>query len=125
MIPKKKNGVHGYEVINPLYCYESGNISFKSLFEGGDPVKIERAAIIINRGWIPANLRDRKLRPEINSRELVKFRGTFRAGKDIHSYTHPNNPDNNEWYNLSLLDLGLFWELPNFDEQKYYYFQAV
>ena len=22
-------------------------------------------------------------------------------------------------------DIGIFWDLPNFDEQKYYYFQAV
>ena len=49
----------------------------------------------------------------------------FRYGKDIHSYTHPNNPDNNEWHNLALEDIGLYWDLVNFDEQKYFYFQAV
>jgi hypothetical protein len=61
----------------------------------------------------------------VNSRKLVKIRGVFRAGKDIHDYKAPNNPDNNEWHNICLEDIGIFWELPNFDEQKHYYFQAV
>lgn len=125
LIPRKKDGVDGFDVINPIYCYEGGKISFGNLLGGQDPVKIERAAIIVNRGWIPANLRDRSARPELNTRQLVKVRGVFRKGKDIHEYKYPNNPDNNEWYNLALEDIGLFWDLPNWDEAKYYYFQAV
>ena len=98
----------------------------KELIGDGDPVKIERAAIIVNRGWIPATLRDKKTRPnEVNSRQLVKMKGTFRRGKDIHDYKIPNNPDNNEFYNLALEDIGIFWDLPNFDEAKYYYFHAM
>ena len=98
----------------------------KELFNGGDPVKIERSAIIVNRGWIPLELKDKRTRPtEVNSRHLVKIKGVFRAGKDIHDYKVPNNPDNNEWHNLALEDIGIFWDLPNWDEAKYYYFQAV
>ena len=96
------------------------------MFEGGDPVQIDRAAIIINRGWIPANLKDKRKRPaEINSRQLVKIKGSFRRGKDIHDYKYPNNPDNNEWHNLALEDIGIFWDLPNYDEAKYYYFHTM
>lgn len=70
LIPKKGlHGEEGYDVINPLYCYEGGRLSMKNLFEGKDMVNIERAAIIVNRGWIPASLKDKKTRPtEINSR---------------------------------------------------------
>lgn len=70
LIPKKNAaGVDGFDVINPLYCYEGGKVSMKELMNDGDPVKVERSAIIINRGWIPANLRDKRFRPtEINSR---------------------------------------------------------
>lgn len=53
------------------------------------------------------------------------MKGVFRAGKDLHDYKIPNNPDNNEWHNLSLEDIGIYWDLPNFDEAKYYYFQAI
>jgi len=123
LIPKKKDGVHGFDVINPLYCYEGGKVSFKELFANNDMVKVERAAMIVHRGWIPANLRDKRTRPtEINSRQLVKMKGVFRKGKDIHDYKVPNNADNNEWNNLSLEDIGIFWDLPNWDETKYYYF---
>jgi hypothetical protein len=126
LIPVEKNGTPGFDVINPLYCYEGGKVSMKELQNDGDPVKVERAAIIVNRGWIPAHLRDKRTRPtEVNSRQLVKIKGTFRKGKDIHDYKIPNNPDNNEFYNLALEDIGIFWDLPNFDEAKYYYFHAV
>ena len=98
----------------------------KDLFKGGDPVHIERSAIIINRGWIPAQLRDKRSRPnEVNSRKLIKIKGVFRKGKNVHEYSVPNNPDNNDWNNLCLEDIGIFWDLPNFDEQKHYYFQKV
>jgi cytochrome oxidase assembly protein ShyY1 len=73
LIPKDRvvNGVtiKGFDVINPLYCYEGGKLSFKNAFSKKDPVKIERAAIIVNRGWIPAEYRDKRSRPEeVNSR---------------------------------------------------------
>ena len=53
------------------------------------------------------------------------MKGTFRAGLDVHQYKYPNNPDNNEWHNLALEDIGIFWDLPNFDEAKFYYFHAL
>lgn len=112
-------------MINPLYCYEGGRLSFKKAFKKEDPVSIERAAIIINRGWIPAHLKDKRSRPnELNTRKLMKFRGTFRKGKNIHDYKVPNNPDNGEWNNLALEDIGIYWDLSNFDECKHYYFHV-
>ena len=54
-----------------MYCYEGGRLSFKNAVEGKDPVSVERAAIIINRGWIPEELKDRRSRHyEVNSRKL-------------------------------------------------------
>lgn len=37
----------------------------------------------------------------------------------------PNNADANEWHNLCLEDIGQFWDLPNWDDNKYFYFEAV
>jgi hypothetical protein len=56
---------------------------------------------------------------------LVKINGTFRKGKNVHDYRVPNDPDSNEWNNLALEDIGIYWELPNFDECKFFYFHAV
>jgi len=55
----------------------------------------------------------------------VKIPGTWRKGKNLHDYRYANNPDNNEWHNIQLEDIGMFWDLPNFDEMKHYYFQAT
>lgn len=130
MIPRKKlidgNWQEGYDIINPVYCYEGGKFSFKNLFNKEDPVIVDRAALIVNRGWIPAIYKDKRSRPnEINTRKLHKFRGVYRRGKDVHDYTIPNNHENGDWNNLSLEDISLYWELPNFDEIKHYYFQVV
>ena len=115
--------MEGYDVINPLYCYEGGKISFRRAFAKEDPVSVERAALIINRGWIPKELKDKRSRPnELNSRRLTRFNGVFMKGKNIHDYKVPNNTDNNEWHNLQLEDIGIYWDLPNFDECKHYYF---
>lgn len=120
------NAQKGYNVVNPLYCYEGGRLSFQRAFEKEDPVSIERAAIIVNRGWIPAELKDRRSRThELSTRKLVKLRGVWRKGKNLHDYKIPNNPDNNEWHNMALEDIGIYWDLPNFDECKHYYFEVV
>ena len=116
----------GFDVINPFYCYEGGKISMEKGLRLEDPISIERAALIVRRGWIPAAFREKSSRPaEINSKELVKINGCYMPGKNVHDYKIPNNPDNNDWNNLCLEDIGLYWDLPNFDEAKYYYFHCV
>jgi len=98
----------------------------KALMTETDSISVARAALIVKRGWVPAAYRERTSRPEeLNSRELVKITGCFMAGKDVHNYTIPNNPDANDWNNLCLEDIGIYWDLPNFDECKFYYFHCV
>ena len=100
----------------------------KGLEKGADgAISIDRSAIIVVRGWIPAQYKDKRSRPQEATQEkrLIKMTGTWLKGKDLHDYKVPNNPDNNEWHNLALEDIGLFWDLPNFDECKFYYFRAV
>jgi len=85
----------------------------------------ERSAIIINRGWIPHHLKDRSKRQEANTRMLTKVRGCWKRSKNIHDYKYPNNPNTNEWHNACVGDMATFWQLPNFNEFKFFYFQAV
>ena len=131
LIPRTKvidgKSIEGFDVVNPFYCYEGGKISLSAAMRAsGDPISVERAAIIVKRGWVPAAYKERTSRPlEQNSRELVKITGCFMPGKNVHDYSIPNNPDSGEWNNLCLEDLGIYWDLPNFDELKYYYFHQV
>ena len=130
LIPRKKEiegqMVDGFDVINPFYCYEGGKISMEKSLLLVDPISIERSALVVRRGWVPAQYREKSSRPkEINSKELVKINGCYMPGKNVHEYTVPNNPDANDWNNLCLEDITLYWDLPNFDEAKYYYFHCV
>ena len=60
LIPRKKDGEDGFDVLNPLYCYDGGKISFRQMSEGTQqPIIIDRAAVIVNRGWIPYSLKDK------------------------------------------------------------------
>ena len=62
LIPKKKNGVDGFLVFNPLYCYDGGKFKLMESLETKQEFKgitIDRAAVIVNRGWIPHQLKDK------------------------------------------------------------------
>ena len=75
---------------------------------------------MINRGWIPYELKDRKSRisQEGTTKHLTKVYGVFRPGKDIHDYKIPNDPDNGEWHNLALEDIAMYFKMINKNECK-------
>eukprot|EP00997_Jenningsia_sp_PLL12_P005647 NODE_2177_length_971_cov_95.758134_g1790_i0.p1 GENE.NODE_2177_length_971_cov_95.758134_g1790_i0~~NODE_2177_length_971_cov_95.758134_g1790_i0.p1 ORF type:complete len:154 (-),score=46.70 NODE_2177_length_971_cov_95.758134_g1790_i0:254-715(-) len=126
LIPRQKDGQEGYDVLSPLYCYDGGKWSLLRGSKGEDPTVIEKSAVIVNRGWIPAHKKDRTTRPrDIHTNKLTRVVGTWRKGKNLHDYKHPNSPDDNTFHNIQLEDIGIFWNLPNFDEMKHYYFQAT
>ena len=125
LIPHKKQGNDGFHIYSPLYCYETGNIDMERLAKGQSSFSVERAAIIVNRGWIPHRLKDKRKRPEKNSRQLTKVTGCWKKSMDIHDYKVPNNPNNNDWHNACVQDMATFWQLPNFNEFKFFYFEAV
>lgn len=113
-------------MISPLYCYDGGRYSTSRDILGKDSVIIDKSALLVNRGWIPAEKKDRLTRPrDIHTQKLVKINGIWRKGKNLHDYKYPNDPSSNEWHNIALEDIGMYFDLPNFDEMKHYYFQAT
>lgn len=129
LIPTKKwidgKQVDGYSILNPLYTHEGGRwLGGDWSKRQSDPVYIDRAALIVNRGWIPKELKNPLTRPHDleSSKRLVKMKGCYRPGQDVHDYKIPNSPDDGEWHNFALQDIGRYWELPNVEEAKYYYF---
>lgn len=126
LIPREKDGNAGYDVISPLYCYDGGRYSVPKDIQGKPAIVIDKSALLINRGWIPASQKDRLSRPkDVHTQKLVKINGIWRKGKNLHDYKHPNDPSSNEWHNIQLEDIGLYFDIPNFDEMKHYYFQAT
>jgi len=43
----------------------------------------------------------------------------------MYDYKVPNNGNNNDWNNIQVEDMARFWELPNSDEFKFFYFEAT
>lgn len=132
LIPTKKwvdgKQVDGYSIINPIYTYENGRLLYGDYSNKKKGItSTDRAAVILNRGWIPKELKNPLSRPEDveQSKQLVKLKGVMRPGKDLHDYKYPNNPADNEWHNLALEDIAIYWDLPNKNECKFYYFQAT
>jgi len=129
LIPTKKwvdgKQVDGYSIINPIYTYENGRLLYGDYSNKKKGItSTDRAAVILNRGWIPKELKNPLSRPEDveQSKQLVKLKGVMRPGKDLHDYKYPNNPADNEWHNLALEDIAIYWDLPNKNECKFYYF---
>jgi hypothetical protein len=52
--------------------------------------------------------------------------GTIKLSKfRRHDFTQPNDPTFHQWTNFSLEDFALYWDLPNFRDASYCYFQEV
>lgn len=133
LIPKKKDGQEGYDVITPFYYYDlnlpnkDGKKEIRQ-WDGKETIAFEAhpAALAVHRGWIPASLKDRRLRPhDINGVKETIY-GTLKKPKtDVHSFRVPNDPTRNYWKNFSLEDFAIFWELPNVLDAKFVYLQQI
>ena len=84
---------------------------------------VDKAGMVINRGWIPYSLKDRSKRGEGTSTlKLVKIQGTMRRSAKVHDYKVPNNPADGVWYNFATEDIARYWEMANFAENGHFYF---
>ena len=102
--------IHEHEV----HMY-GGSIHFK----GGNgyyiltPLRLKDGRfIIVNRGWVPENIKDPKSRPEVLTKGLVKITGAVMKNEEKGLYIHDNQPKNNLWFYINLEEIGSFINLP-------------
>ncbi len=81
----------------------------------------------MNLNRIPAELKDRRLRPQdFNTGKKEVLYGTIKLSENNkHDFHEPNDPARNYWNNFSLEDFALYWELPNVLDAKHCYFQEI
>lgn len=118
----------GFDVFNPLYCYDVGqwNLELMKTKDMRKILTLDRAAIVIHRGWIPYELKDKRKRLwEKTTNQLVKYQGFMTRSPNVHDYTTPNDHTNNEWHHASVEDMAQYWALPNMNELKRFYFQVA
>ncbi len=71
------------------------------------PLKLEDGRILlVNRGWIPAALKDLKSRPQTAISGEAEFLGLLRTGDERNGLTPENQPEKNIWFGRDTLAMA-------------------
>jgi surfeit locus 1 family protein len=70
------------------------------------PLKTQNNQIfLVNRGWVPENLKDSGTRPESLVKGTVEVIGTIMPEEKKTLYIHDNQPDKNLWFYINLVEI--------------------
>ena len=101
-VEKLHNGEKGVEIITPFYTH---------LNELG-----EECGILINRGWVPQDLKDLKYHyTGVTSGEVT---GVLYRGDAKTKYSKPNEPTINRYTAVNPYDISLISQMKNIDESS-------
>ena len=81
-VARNRNGEKGFDVITPFYTHNNE--------------KDEPCAILVNRGWLPADLHDYRYDKEPDRMEA---RGVLYRGDPKNKYSKANVPLHAQWFN--------------------------
>lgn len=107
-VKKYKNGEKGFDVITPLYTH---------LNESG-----EACAILVNRGWIPYDLRMQRMHLK-QSAGIVT--GLLYTGDKKNKWAIPNSPTIDSYRNVYPEDIALVDQLGNYEEASQMMLQQI
>jgi surfeit locus 1 family protein len=62
--------------------------------------------VLINRGWVASEFKDRTTRPESLESGEVVVKGLFRRTDETSSFVPKNRPDKNEWYSVDVAEMS-------------------
>ena len=99
-VVKMKNGEKGFDIVTPFETHldKSGKVQ----------------SILVNRGWIPHDLRDQRM--HYNTDALGTIRGLLYRGDADTKYSKRNNPTIKEYYTARPQELTLIAQCNNRDE---------
>lgn len=101
-INKSKNGEKGVQIVAPFYTH---------LNEKGEP-----CGILVNRGWVPLDLKDQKMHSKgYGSGEVV---GLLYRGENKTKYSKPNTPISHEFSRVEPYDISLYVQMKNWEESS-------
>lgn len=99
-VSKERNGEKGVEIITPFYTHLDA--------QG------KEQAIIVNRGWVPQDLKDQRM--HYGSDSMGTISGVLYRGDVETKYSKPNTPVQNKFRSVRPLEKSLIMQLPNQDE---------
>lgn len=88
------NGEPGYDLYTPFLSNEG-------------------VTVIINRGWVPEQLKDQTVRPDTLVNELTTVTGLLRKPEEKLWYGPNNEPEDNNWYYGDLDGMAIAQEIAN------------
>ncbi len=113
-------GIYSHELEIPVYAIGPGGLPGYRIHT---PLERQGGGVImVNRGWVPLELKDPALRPEGLLPGLVTVAGILRHPAAQARFTPDNKPAENAWY---WLDMELAASERNLDNLAYYVIQAV
>ena len=132
-VPKVFRGEEGYDVITPFYYFNYDNDKIVINHLEDDPNEIKNfdqgknyLCIAVNRGWIPALLKDRRTRPyDVNSGNLNVVGKLVYTGHNNHDYKVQNVANLDVFNNLSLNDFFQYWGNKDPNSTKSVYLQSI
>ena len=89
IIPRIHDGMQGYHLITPM-------------------VLDDGAIILVNRGWVPAGMKDSDLDPAAGSHSLT---GLIRYPDRENAFTPANDPSENLWYTINIDEITKYLKL--------------
>lgn len=95
-----QNGEKGVDVVTPFYTH---------LDASG-----KEQAILVNRGWIPYDLKDQRM--HLNSQSMGAIKGVLYQGDARTKYSKPNSPTLNNYTDVQPKELALIMQTPNREE---------
>lgn len=90
------NSKLGYSILTPFI-----------IDEGPDTGKI----VLVNRGWIPAALKDDASARKAITDEKITIRGRIRLSNERNRFTPQNQPERNVWFGRDVADMAAFSQL--------------
>lgn len=99
-VEKLRNGEKGVEVITPFLTHLNA--------------KGEECGILVNRGWVPLDLKDLKM--HYTSPVSGEIEGVLYRGDAKHKYSVPNEPTISRYTSVNPHDIALIDQMKNFEE---------
>ena len=99
-VDKMRNGEKGVDIVTPFYTH---------LSKDG-----EEQAILVNRGWVPYDLKDQRRHYETFSAGTIS--GLLYRGDAKTKYWKPNNPSQGDMKSVQPYDISLITQVPNQEE---------
>ena len=96
-VEKMRNGEAGADIFTPFYTHLDSNG--------------KEQAILVNRGWVPKDLRDARL--HLNNATFGAIRGVLYRGDAKTKYWLPNNPTIDQYLSVQPVDHSLLMQVPN------------